>query len=178
MTDKFKSHAWRLDYRKESLVQIITGLKAAITTLEDRVNEGSWYDGSFFLEDAEPIVGLAFIACQNYIYGSIKDRFITTETAKLARLTSPIIKQYNRTVIELIIVLANYCKHMDGDLTKATKGILNDFKFKFDGGIDSTPIFDGLELLSTKWDLEEVLLKVLTWREELWTIHEDLELRK
>jgi len=173
MIDKFKTHIWRLDYRKESIIQIIAGLKAAITKLEERIDERDWYDTSFFLEDTEPIVGLAFIAFQNYIYGSIKDRFKSIETAKLARLTSPILKRYNRTEIELIIVLANYCKHTDGELTKATKGILREFKF--DGGIDSTPIFDGLELLSAAWDLDEILLKVLSWREALWTEYADLE---
>jgi hypothetical protein len=67
------THFLRVDYRIESLVQIITGLNNSINVLKNKMKNNPWYDGDFFWEDVEPICGLAFIAFQNYINSSIKD---------------------------------------------------------------------------------------------------------
>ena len=174
MNEKFNGHIWRHDFRRESLNQIIDGLNRAMKILYKRVDQFSWYDATSFLEDIEPIVGLAFVAFQNYIYGSIKDRFQSNDTIRYIQLTSPRLKQYNRNEIELVVALANYCKHMDGNLNSGTKRMLLDFKLSIQGGIDNSPLISGLELLSSEWDLEVILIKVTSWRECLWTDYEDL----
>ena len=51
---------WRLsDDRIESLNQIITGFDNAVRSLEKKRVEVGWYDGLWFLEETEPIFGLA-----------------------------------------------------------------------------------------------------------------------
>jgi hypothetical protein len=73
ITENQKTSFLRNDFRIGSLNEIIEGLQNSINSLKKRTQEESWYDGIWFLEEAEPIYGLAFIAFQNYINGSIKD---------------------------------------------------------------------------------------------------------
>ncbi|RZK27090.1 MAG: hypothetical protein EOO43_00715 [Flavobacterium sp.] len=163
----------RVDYRFESLSLIIDGLSKAITSCKERMELGGWYDAIWLREDTEPIFGLAFIACQNYIYGSIKDASVILGLSNYKSVisnTSPRIKPYNRTKIELIIALANYSKHLDDNLTTGTINMLKAFKLNY-GDIDVTesPIFEGLSLLNNEWDLQDILSMVKEWRESLWS---------
>ena len=51
-------HHWlRVDYRAESLSQIISGLETSINSLKLRTEINGWYDALWFLEDSEPIYG-------------------------------------------------------------------------------------------------------------------------
>ena len=68
-----KTHYLRIDHRAVSLNMTIKGLTETIATLKNQITEIHWYDGDWFMEESEPIYGLAFIAFQNYINGSIKD---------------------------------------------------------------------------------------------------------
>lgn len=173
MKEKYsKIHYLEADYRANSLNQIIHALVSTIKSLEDRVKENDWYDGIWFREDTESIFGLAFIAFQNYINGSIKDLVNSSvEKAKYYKL-EPKIETYEKTYIELIIGLANYIKHKDddGDLHKGTSSILKDFNLDISKDadiVDSSPIFNGLSILSVNWNLFEIESNVKIWRANL-----------
>ena len=163
-----KTHWLQVDYRAESLRQIITGLDNSINTLQDRVEELGWYDGLWFLEDSEPIYGLAFIAFQNYINGSIKDLYESVNDKTLYYKLGTNSANFEKSDIELIIGLANYIKHKDDEkLHRGTQEILNAFDLKNNGEINNSPIFDGLTILNKDWKLFQILEIVINWRESL-----------
>lgn len=163
---------WRQGDRIESLNQIIIGLDNAIDLLKKQMDEINWYDSSWFKEEAEPIYGLAFIAFQNYLVGCIKDSFDSTTTKlklECFRLV-PNMEGFEKSSIELITTLANYSKHKDEGIYPSIQENLKCFKLKWsnDIEIDESPIFEGLSLLSEKWDLFEILKIVTDWEEKLW----------
>ncbi|MES2589275.1 MAG: hypothetical protein V4622_09855 [Bacteroidota bacterium] len=173
-TKPHKTHVYEVDFRISSLNYIISGFDETIQVLHDKVKEGGWYDGLWFLEETEPIYGLAFIAYQNYINASIKDLAETSgKKEKYYRIQEPI-EGYKKTVIELIICLANYTKHIDddGDFHKGTKETLEHFSLKsnkeFD--VEHSAIFRGLDILNEKWDLHQITKIVTDWREMLMQI--------
>lgn len=137
------------------------------------MNENSWYDGLWFREYSELIYGLAFISFQNYINGTIKDLIdSTSEKTKYYKL-EPNIKNYEKSYIELIIGLANYIKHKEdeGSLHKGTSEILKSFGLdtsKEADIIDSSPIFEGLTILTENWSLIEIVSNVIIWRSNLF----------
>lgn len=167
-----RTHFKRHDFRRESLSLTIDGLDKSIIELQKKVKEIDWYDGIWFLEEAEPIIGLSFIAFQNYANSSIYDKFETLEKKKNIYKRGNLIGKTGRTDIELIIGVANYFKHRDdsGDLNPGTEKILKDLNLQFEEDTDITdsPIFKGLELLSEKWKLTDVVELMRDWRENLW----------
>ena len=168
-----KTHWRRNDYRIESLKNTISGLEKSILELRKNVDEIEWYDALWFLEDSEPIYGLAFIAIQNYINGSVYDRFESLDKQYLKYKIGNEINGTGRTDIELIISLANYFKHRDHpqSLTGETAKILIDFNLQYDKEVDITnsPIFKGLEMLTKNGNLNAVIRAVESWREKLWS---------
>ncbi|CAM1353737.1 hypothetical protein [Tenacibaculum halocynthiae] len=165
-------HWKRCDYRIESLNLTIQGLEKSILELDKKLEQIDWYDGIWFLEEVEPIVGLSFIALQNYINSSIYDRFETLENQYKKYKLGKLVTDSKRTEIELIIGIANYFKHRDdeNDLRKGTSTILLDCGLKINKDIDITesPIIKGLELLTNKWGLSHLITIVENWREDLW----------
>lgn len=154
------------DYRKNSLKIIVSGLIDVIDKLKSQIQEISWYDGLWLLEETEPIYGLAFIAFQNYIYNTINDvkssRFIED------RKYYEIYKEDRQ--IELIVHLANYYKHRNDNLNERTEKGLVEFKLlpiDEEDQLENSPIFKGLELLSPNWDLNMLVDIVSNWREKL-----------
>jgi len=175
MEKKTKTHYLRIDHRVVSLDMTIKGLTETISILRNKINEIHWYDGDWFMEESEPIYGLAFIAMQNYINGSIKDFADNLkEKGLFYKLNhNPTINE--KTRVELIIGLANYAKHKDeGTPHKGTKDTLDYFNlnYKNDTYIDNSPIFQGLTLLSTDWNLFEIKNYVTEWRELIWSSKE------
>lgn len=170
--EKNSSHWLKVDYRVESLKKILTGLSDSINFLEKRVKDKSdYYDGLWFYEETEPIYGLAFIAFQNYINGSVKDVYGISSKKVESYKIGEYISNSNKTNIELIIGLANYLKHKDDDgpLHKGTQEILECFNLNTDkeADIDKSPIFEGLSILNKDWDLSLILKIVTDWREKL-----------
>lgn len=165
-------HWKRCDYRIESLNLTIQGLEKSILELDKKLEQIDWYDGIWFLEEVEPIVGLSFIALQNYINSSIYDRFETLENQYKKYKLGKLVTDSKRTEIELIIGIANYFKHRDdeNDLRKGTSTILLDCGLKINKDIDITesPIIKGLELLTNEWGLSHLITIVENWREDLW----------
>lgn len=172
MTIENNTHYLRNDYRIESLNKILIGLDNSILSLKKKMEEESWYDGLWFLEEVEPIYGLAFIAMQNYINCSIKDFTRLTICKEKYYKIDQSIKETKKSHIELIIGLANYSKHKEEkELHKGTREILESFNLSLlnEFNIEKSPIFEGLSILNNKWDLFEILNIVANWREKLWT---------
>jgi hypothetical protein len=168
-------HYLRIDHRAVSLNITIKGLTETITFLKNQIDEIDWYDGDWFMEESEPIYGLAFIALQNYINGSIKDIADSLKEKETYYKLEQYLKEGNRSRIELIIGLANYAKHKDeGTPHKGTKDILDHFNLNYEDVtyLDKSPIFQGLTLLNEDWDLLQVKTFVTDWRELLWSKNE------
>lgn len=165
-------HWRRSDYRIQSLTLTIEGLEKSILELENKLKEIEWYDGIWFLEEIEPIIGLSFIALQNYINSSIYDRFETLQNQYKKYKLGKLVNDTKRTEIELIIGIANYFKHRDdeNDLRKGTSTVLLDCNLKInkDTDVSESPIIKGLELLTEKWSLSDLITIVDNWRENLW----------
>lgn len=167
---------WRsIDHRIDGLRLIIDGLTKAIKVSADRMELNGWYDAIWFREDTEPIYGLAFIAFQNYINGSIKDRYNTLSIKHQVYQSATIIPTFDRSFIELVIALANYIKHKEeAPLHKGTREILIAFRLNVSDDVDITesPIFEGIDLLSSKWCLSEIMTMIESWRKSLWQANE------
>lgn len=168
-----KTHCNRVDFRVESLRLTIEGLEKSLLELRKKLDIIEWYDGLWLLEESEPIIGLAFIALQNYINSSIFDRFETLENHYEKYKYGTSINNFKRTDIELIVGIANYYKHRDNHkkLHTNTANILKDCNLQFDKDVDitETPIFKGLEYFTDTWNLTELIIYVTDWREKLWT---------
>ena len=165
-------HWKRHDYRLESLTLTIVGIEKSILVLKKKAEEIDWYDGLWFLDESEPIFGLAFIALQNYINSSIYDRFETLDKQYEKYKFGTLIKNSNRTYIELIVSIANYFKHRDDhkELRNSTANVLSDCNLQFDKEVDiwNSPIFKGLDYYTETWNLTELMEHVTDWREKLW----------
>ena len=170
----------RCDSRIESLSLIISGLEASINHLNKQYQEIDWYDGGMLLEETEPIFGLALIAFQNYINGSVYDYPDSGyDKIQLYAFDGVTIHQ-EKTPINLIIGLANYYKHKDDEQPhKGTREILEYFSLGYSKelNLEDSPIFKGLTILSPKWDLSEILRYVEQWREKLWVNYDDKQSR-
>lgn len=157
-----------VDYRASSLRQTISGLDSSIKFLVEKQKEYNWYDGIWFLEDSEPIYGLAFIAFQNYINGCIHDFYMNLDNKTELYQLNPRFESFKKSRIELIIGLANFFKHKDEPkLHKGTQDVLDCFNLKKLDDINESPIFGGLDLLSKDWNLFDILEDVENWREAL-----------
>lgn len=170
MNDTSKlTHVRQHDFRRESLDQIIKGLDNALQVLQKRNEEVGWYDGLWYREDSEPIYGLALIAFQNYIVGSVNDLHGTTLNKINFYRLEPNLNDFEQSSIQLIVSLANYSKHKDeGELRNPTKSILESFNLNALGEIDNSPIFDGLSLLDDNWNLFKVCNIVIDWRKKIF----------
>lgn len=164
-------HYLKVDYREASLQTIINGLNDAIATLKKQIDKIPCYDGDWFMEESEPIYGLAFIAFQNYINGSIKDFKGELESKHELYKIKNKESKYSKSKIELIIGLANYSKHKDeGVPHRATKEILDCFELNYKNVtyLDNSPIFQGLTILDENWDLLKIKAIAIEWRKLLW----------
>jgi hypothetical protein len=164
------THFRQVDYRVVSLNIIIAGLNDAITILENQIDEIHWYDGDWFMEESEPIYGLAFIAFQNYINGSIKDFKGELKNKKEFYKLAQNSDSHSKSRIELIIGLANYSKHKDEGIPhKGTKEVLDYFKLNYENVtyLNESPVFQGLPILDKDWDLLKIKYLVTEWRKVL-----------
>ena len=142
-----KTHWRRHDFRVNSLHLIIDGLRNSIAELQKKVNEVHWYDGDWLLEETEPIYGLAMIAFQNYIIGSISDFEGDTKNKHAYYRQDKKLGNFSNTTIELIVTLANYAKHQNEGLPfSGTKTILQNFNLTYQDltYLDDSAIFQGL----------------------------------
>lgn len=111
-------HIREIDFRRDWIDELFRTLTGTIDNISEKIKEFDWYDGIFALEHTETILGIAFIAAQTYIAGSIAD--INTILGKskqlkkheLLALDVAFIKN-GKTRLELIDAIANYHKHHD-----------------------------------------------------------------
>lgn len=165
-------HYLRNDLRAESLNMTIKGLSETIEVLKNKIEDIYWYDADWFLEESEPIYGLAFIAFQNYINGSIKDFSDSLKEKETYYKLEQNQNNNTKSKIELIICLANFSKHMEeGTPHKGTKETLDYFKLNYENvtSLDNSPIFQGLTILNEDWDLFKIKEYVTGWREFIWS---------
>lgn len=171
-----KTHWRRQDYRIESLQSILSGLENSIKQLDEVCKKCPIYSETFYLEEVEPIYGMAFIALQNYINSSIFDLFESLNKKNEIYKQDKKILSYERTRIELIIGLANYLKHRDEDnsFNKGTLNLLKDFKLNYDDEFSEgiSPIFEGYNLLTEDFKMSELIDIVKEWRENMWISNE------
>jgi hypothetical protein len=179
-------HYLRKDTRIETIKNIIDSFQKQLDKVAELCenDDFDWWD-NFYADDTEHFAGTVFIVLQNYINSSISDLF-----PKLTKLHSKytfdekVNENSETTRIELIIALANYYKHRDlpTELHKYTTNPLDnlgiDYKHIYDiennkyfhkMGADS-PIFNGLSILSKKWNYNDLVEIVSEWRENLWKI--------
>ena len=165
-------HYLRVDYRKVSLEIIVDGLNEAIESLKNNIEKINWYDIDWFMEESEPIYGLAFIAFQNYINGSIKDFKGNLNNKNLLYKIENSESEFSRSKIELIVALANYSKHKDEGIPhKGTREILDNFGLNYENitYLDESPIFQGLSIFNEEWDLLKIMEITTEWRELFWS---------
>ncbi len=103
-----KTHWLQSNFRLESLSLIINGLENSISEIERKLKEIEWFDVLWYLEEIEPILGLSFIAFQNYINSCIYDRCESLLNKHEMYKVGNTYKKTGRTEIELIIGIANY----------------------------------------------------------------------
>ena len=167
-----KTHWRKVDFRKSSLIKTIEGLENSISTLKNLNSENEWYDSLFLLEDIEPIIGMAFITCQNYINSSIFDLDENLSRKLELYKKGQFLAPYGRTRIELIIAVSNYFKHRDDDkrMHKGTSIVLESFNFEYEDfdSIEDSPIFKAIELFDKNWRLNSLIDIVNDWRKDIW----------
>lgn len=172
-----KSHSdWlRIDDRVAGLDMIVKALSDTLNVLRNQIGETNWYDADWFLEESEPIYGLAFIAFQNYINGSVKDFAGSLTEKEMFYKVGQGSTNSTKSKIELIIGLANYSKHKDeGRPHKGTREVLDHFKLDYQNVtyLDKSPIFQGITLLNPNWNLFDIKDSITHWRESLWSRNE------
>jgi len=176
-------HYLRNDTRINVLESIINSIQKQLDEIELRCRKDSFiYWDSIYADDVEHLIGIVFIALQNYINSSISDLYPElTKLYKKYSLDKKTKMNSETTRIELIIALANYYKHRDlpSELHKHTTNPFDDLsikykqsnsknkKFSYVVGSES-PIFNGLSLLSDRWNLKDLVRIVVEWRENLW----------
>ena len=168
-----KTHFLRLDDRKEILELVTSALQKAITELRNRIDQIDWYDGGWFVEEVEPILGLTYIAYQNYINSSIYDKYGSTADKLYHYKKGSKTIKHKRTEIELIVAIANYYKHRDseGALHKGTYEVLKDLNLDYAEKKypEELPILRATNILSDSWDLNDITKIVTDWRNLLWS---------
>lgn len=111
-------HFQEIDFRRNWLSQLYVALTAMLSDIYRRLKQDEYYDGSDAREDAESILGIAFIAAQMYIEGTYADINAILGKAKavpkqdlLALDVQFVTGKVTR--LELIWAIANYQKHHD-----------------------------------------------------------------
>jgi len=174
-------HYLRFDRRIKVIKDIISPFQLQLNKIMEICKKnGNWYWDIIFADDMEHHVGTAFIILQNYINSSISDLFPDLSDLYTKYSFDKKVNNTKTTRIELIIAIANYYKHRDltGELGKYTVNTLNDLKIEFkeifeDGKFfhkvgSSSPVFEGLSLLSESWEFNDLINIVSEWRENMW----------
>jgi len=111
-------HIREMDFRRQWLKELFNGLKTAIQEIVLELDEVDWYDGLHAKEDSESVFGIAFVAAQIYITGTVSDLKEMVNCPKeiykgsLLALDTRVIRE-GINAIQLIDAIANYFKHHD-----------------------------------------------------------------
>jgi hypothetical protein len=109
---------YKTSYRENLLRSLLCSLGKGFDVIDKNLHTKEWYDGLFAKEEAEGILGIAFIAAQAYITGVVADfneaniNYKKDSKFKLLSSYSELVKE-NVTSVQLIDTVANYYKHND-----------------------------------------------------------------
>lgn len=164
-----------IDWRVGVLRDVMAGFERGLKRIHRRLEEQSWYDGGHAMDDSEPLLGMAFVAAQVYVEGTIGDVWrmrhangpSNTEASKKFKTecrARDVALIPGVTRIQLIDATANYYKHCEGvsgswpgtARTLARVGITADSEY---------PCVRATELLCGKeWRLRVLCNVVTDWR--------------
>jgi len=169
--------SWENDFRYDWVSVTLHSLNSGFEVIRNKEDQQPWFDGIWQMEYAENIFGLAFVAAQAYILGSVEDVNKIRESAGKERIEKN--KYYSDdpqslpngiSRISLINSAANYYKHHDEWDKWPTNGTTKILK---DAGILETtefPLYEVATRLLHKGEYEnmENLLAIISeWREHI-----------
>lgn len=111
---------YEIDFRHDWISLTLHALKSGFDGINKMSDEIPWFDGGWEMEHAESVLGIAYIAAQTYILGTVEDMNQIRNRAgkeKLSKISyysddhQPLPNGVSR--ILLINSLANYYKHHD-----------------------------------------------------------------
>jgi hypothetical protein len=109
-----------VDWRIGPLERVVVGIDAGLDAIKAQIGNPEWYDGLHAYEDAEPLLGLGFVAFQTYALGTVQDLNrirASRDKPKTHKLDcyscDPIALNGGVTRIRLVNAVANYFKHRD-----------------------------------------------------------------
>ena len=113
-------HLREFDWRIEPLHHVIVGIGAGLAEIRGRMDDEEWFDGLHAREEAEPLLGLGFVAFQTYAVGTVSDLNEVRVDGGKTKLKDyecyardPVKVNGMATRLELINSAANYFKHHD-----------------------------------------------------------------
>jgi len=168
---------YEIDWRHSSIEAIFDAVSVALANISrsfapEDVDEAS--------DQAESFLGIAFVAAQAYIYGSLQDaRKLAKSTGKPKRKPEDLLKKFSSVVsgtriteIQVCDEIANYFKHEWPYWSERSKrhgkalGALNAV------GITESTAYPCQEAAKKLWgysstDLKPLLLMIASWREQI-----------
>lgn len=179
-----------IDYRRNWLSQLFSALTVMMSDIDQRLENDGHYDGTDAREDTESILGIAFIAAQTYIAGTVADINAILKTSRQPLDKSDILKPKELLLLDVVSIaggvsrtqlvyeIANYHKHHDeweewsvNDRNRQTIKILNGC------GIHKGTTHHCYEAAALLWPEEQLgkfcyLLNLLVdWRERVFRAH-------
>jgi hypothetical protein len=151
---------YEFDFRYDWVSLTFRALQSGFESIREKAAEESWFDGTWQLEHAESILGIAFVTAQAYIFGTTEDLNKIREANGKGRIDKidlykddpkPLPNGVSR--ILLINSIANYHKHhdeWDPWPTKLSATTLANV------GIDETTEFPCYEAAKILWDKNDV----------------------
>jgi hypothetical protein len=113
-------HWLEFDRRIDPLHHVIVGIGAGLAEIQRQMDDKEWFDGLHAREEAEPLLGLGFVAFQTYAVGTVSDLNQIRRGRDSGKLTlkdcyacDPVKMKGVVTRLELIHSTANYFKHHD-----------------------------------------------------------------
>ncbi|MBW1941166.1 MAG: hypothetical protein JRI28_07405 [Deltaproteobacteria bacterium] len=172
-------HYCEIDYRKDWMRELFIALNQSFVNIQEKIDAIDWYDGIFAKEQIETVLGIAFVAAQTYITGTISDiRAIKKEAEKRNKFEFLSIGELHteKQVTKILVVdsMANYYKHneewdgwkVNGKNRKTIETL------KVFGITDKTefPCYEAATMLWSEMEMNNLnnLLNILVnWREKI-----------
>jgi hypothetical protein len=111
---------YEVDWRIDPLEHVVEGIDAGLAAIGAQIRGPEWYDGAHACDDAEPLLGLGFVAFQTYAVGAVADlNRIRADRGKPKKKKPDcfscdlVTLRAGVTRIQLVHAVANYFKHHD-----------------------------------------------------------------
>jgi hypothetical protein len=111
---------YEVDWRIDPLKHVVVGIDAGLAAIEAQIGDPEWYDGVHACDDAEPLLGLGFVAFQTYAVGAVADLNRIRASRRKPKKNKldcyscdPVTLRGGVTRIQLVHAVANYFKHHD-----------------------------------------------------------------